>query len=86
MGNLKPGATYIYENSDGIIYAREMNSDPSTRFEIGRTADRQKSDKEFNERKLWKDICETAQSNAVLHDAIERVKIIYELSKDNGKK
>ena len=24
MGSLKPGATYIYERADGIIYAREF--------------------------------------------------------------
>ena len=35
MGNLKPGATYIYESADGITYAREYGADPSTRIEIG---------------------------------------------------
>lgn len=24
MGSLKPGATYIYERADGVIYAREF--------------------------------------------------------------
>jgi len=24
MGSLKPGATYIYERADGIVYAREF--------------------------------------------------------------
>jgi hypothetical protein len=35
MGNLKPGATYIYERTDGVIYAREFGADPSTRTVIG---------------------------------------------------
>ena len=35
MGQLKPGATYIYERSNGVIYAREFGADPDTRFEIG---------------------------------------------------
>ena len=26
MGTLTPGATYIYERSEGIIYAREFGS------------------------------------------------------------
>ena len=35
MGNLKPGATLIYERADGIVYARESGSDPSTRQVVG---------------------------------------------------
>jgi len=35
MGNLKPGATYIYEKANGVTYAREFGSDPSTREAIG---------------------------------------------------
>jgi len=34
-GNLKPGATYIYERADGIVYARESGADPSTRQVVG---------------------------------------------------
>ena len=35
MGNLKPGATYIYERNGDTVYARESGADPSTRKEIG---------------------------------------------------
>jgi hypothetical protein len=35
MGTLTPGATYIYERSDGIVYAREVGADPSTRQVVG---------------------------------------------------
>jgi hypothetical protein len=35
MGALKPGTTYIYERADGVVYARESGSDPSTRQVIG---------------------------------------------------
>jgi hypothetical protein len=35
MGQLTPGATYIYERADGIIYARESGADPSTRKVVG---------------------------------------------------
>jgi hypothetical protein len=35
MGTLKPGSTYIYERANGVVYARESGSDPSTRQVIG---------------------------------------------------
>ena len=35
MGTLNPGATLIYERADGIVYARESGSDPSTRQVVG---------------------------------------------------
>ena len=35
MGTLKPGATYIYERADGVVYAREFGADPSTRKVVG---------------------------------------------------
>ena len=35
MGKLKPGATYIYERANGVVYAREFGADPGNRFEIG---------------------------------------------------
>jgi hypothetical protein len=35
MTQLKSGATYIYERADGIVYARESGSDPSTRQVVG---------------------------------------------------
>ena len=31
MGQLKPGATYVYERHDNIVYAREFGADPNTR-------------------------------------------------------
>jgi len=35
MGQLTPGVTLIYERADGIIYAREFGTDPSTRVVVG---------------------------------------------------
>lgn len=85
MGNLKPGATYIYEHADGITYARESGAAPSTRFEIGRTFERQQKDFDRQEDKLWHDIRRAASDNKELQFALERVKLIYELSrKDYG--
>lgn len=89
MGQLKPGATYIYERVDDIVYAREAGADPDTRFEIGRDYKFQKNDESkslFNqmaESKLWGEIHRAAKTNPSLQEAIERVKIMYHLSKQD---
>ena len=81
MGSLKPGATYIYERNDGIIYAREMGADPSTRqivgYESGQDYDLVKRNK-IN----WHDVLELSKTNTALADAVDRVIILYDLSKD----
>lgn len=85
MGTLKPGATYIYEHADGITYAREFGAPVSERFEIGRTFERQSKDFNLKEDKLWHDIRRAASDNEELQFALDRVKLIYELSrKDYG--
>ena len=84
MGNLKPGATYIYERIDDVVYARETGSDPSTRFEIGRDYDpKTKSVREqVLEDKMWGEIRRMALTNPTLQDAVDRVIMIYKLSKE----
>ncbi len=86
MGTLKPGATLIYERSNGIVYAREAGADPSTRVEIGYTYDSRTPDGRplhdyLKEKQLWADITLAAETNPALQEAINRVKVIYELSK-----
>lgn len=81
MGNLKPGASYVYEKADGITYAREVGAPPNLRFEIGRDFDRQLKD----ELDLWNKIVYESRKNPRLQEALERVKILYYLSKDNEK-
>jgi hypothetical protein len=86
MGSLTPGVGLIYERVGDVTYAREVGSDPSTRVIIGA-----KYNTDFNNSVLdrweleveWKDILTAAKSNAALQTAIERVKIIYHLSKEN---
>lgn len=86
MGSLKPGATYVYEHVDGITYAREHGASTNTRFEIGRTFERQQKDQQIKDFSLWADIFEEAKSNKTLYDAVEMCKMLYYLSKDNGSK
>ena len=86
MGNLKPGATYIYERNGTEIYAREAGK--TERKMIGKYID------PFNENitinyeleNTWKDILRESRTNQALQEALDRVKIIYHLSKDHGKK
>ena len=87
MGSLKPGATLIYERVDGVIYAREAGE--IERTEIGRTYDPRTSDgrplhDHIMDSKLWGEIHRAAKTNPLLQDALDRAKIIYELSKKDG--
>jgi hypothetical protein len=89
MGSLKPGATYVYERADGITYAREVGADPSTRKEVGwdydpRTSDGRPLHDHLMDDKLWGKIRRAALTNPALQKALDRVKIIYYLSKENG--
>ena len=80
MGSLKPGTTYIYEKADGITYAREFHAPHSERFEIGRDFEMILKD----EQRLWQEIIRAGRTNQALQEALDRVKILYHLSKDNG--
>lgn len=82
MGNLKPGATYIYEQADGITYAREQGAPPNERFEIGRSLGR----KELDDHNEWIRIRLEAKKNPALQKAVDHVKMLYYLIKDNGTK
>ena len=87
MGNLKPGATYIYERDKGTVYAREFGADPSTRQEIGydfdpRTDDGRPLHDHIMDSKMWGEIRREAKTNPTLQKALDRAIMIYKLSKD----
>jgi hypothetical protein len=93
MGSLTPGATYIYERNGEEIYAREVGK--TDRKLIGyqyenkidpRTNDGRPLFEHLREDKLWGEIRRAARTNKALQEAMERVKILYHLSKDHGKK
>jgi hypothetical protein len=89
MGQLKPGATYIYERHDGMTYAREMGADPSTRVLIGwdhdsRTPDGRPLHDHIMEDKLWGEIRRRAQTHPGLAAELERVIIYYRLLDDSN--
>lgn len=86
MGSLKPGATYIYEKADGVTYAREFGADPSTRKVIGwdypEKTPMTSGQKELADHNEWISIRIEAKTNPALQKAVDRVKMLYKLSKD----
>lgn len=92
MGSLEPGATYIYERQGGIVYARKFGDPAEKRIEIG--WDWEKDDNpsrvrgtnrdQILENQLWFNIRKAATTNPALQEALDRAKIIYELSKKDG--
>jgi hypothetical protein len=94
MGSLKPGATYIYERYDGVVYAREFGADPATRRVVGYQDPKShdpitghKIDTVFgmDMRRVAEivAIMQAAETNPTLQDALDRVKMIYNLSKEH---
>lgn len=83
MGTLKPGATYIYERSDGVIYARESGAPAESRRIVGYDS---LQDYErltgVKDDKLWNEIRRAAKTNPTLQDALDHAMMIYTLSKE----
>jgi len=81
MGNLKSGATYIYESPDGgeTVYARELGAPDSERIMIGQSW----KAKELVEQRMWNDIYPKRNLNPALTEAVEKCIIIYKLSEES---
>ena len=78
MGQLKPGATYIYESPDKghTIYAREAGS--TERILIGQSY----YGLERVEQRLWNEIYKERHLNTTLQQQVEQCIITYKLIKD----
>lgn len=83
MSLLKPGATYVYERADGVTYAREVNAHPGDRIAIGWDYDYRTKTEAVERMKLWTAIMAAAKTNPALQEAIDRVIVLYELSKQD---
>ena len=89
MGNLKPNTSYIYERADGVTYAREVGD--SQRFPIGwdyvptPTNTSTVFGVPTSEITTYIDMLEIAKENPALQEALDRAKLIYHLSKEDGK-
>jgi len=85
MGNLNPGATYNYEYEDGVVYATESGICERKIIGYNHNSFTDTVILEYELETVWKDIIKESQTNITLQKALERVKILYHLSKDNGK-
>ena len=83
VGKMEPGVSYVYEKADGVTYARKVGDPPDARFEIGRDYDSEKLHKELMDAKRWGNIHRAAESNPALQEALDRVIVIYELSRQD---
>ena len=89
MGQLKPGAKYIYERVGGVTYAREFGANSSERFEIGYdwSGEDQQRGRSMRDRlledKLWGNIRQAAEDNPALKDALDKAIEIYHLTKEH---
>ena len=83
MGQLKPGATYIYESPDGgeTTYAREVGT--NERIMIGQSYKARSKWDQIKEDKLWGEIRRKAQTHPGLAEELERVIVYYKLLEQN---
>ena len=86
MGQLKPGATYIYEKANGVTYAREQGAHPGDRFEIGRDYPGPSTFLGLPVEQVAELVAmkEAAETNPSLQQALEHAKVLYELSRDHN--
>ena len=84
MGQLKPGATYIYERNGDTVFRREFGAlDREVVGYDARMNDGRPLVDHIQEEKLWGQIRQAARTNPTLQDALERAIMIYQLSKTN---
>ena len=81
MGQYKPGATYIHESPDGgkTIYAREIGT--TERRLVGYSPDMIEQLEKIDRESRWMAILDQAKRSPALQEAIDRVIMLYELSK-----
>jgi hypothetical protein len=82
MGSLNPGATYVYERVGDTVFRRESGA--TEREVVGydhRTSDGRPMIEHIMDAKMWGQIRRAAASNSALQDALDRVIMIYQLSK-----
>jgi hypothetical protein len=68
------------------VFRREFGADPSTRQVMGydyRTSDGKPLYDHIQEDKMWGEIRRAAKTNPTLQDAVDRVIMIYQLTKQH---
>jgi hypothetical protein len=81
-GRLEPGANYVYERDGSRIYARKIGE--TQRILIGEDYALDISRRRLELSETWVPILEAAEHNPALQDALDRAKLVYELSKEHN--
>lgn len=87
MGSLRTGATYTYEEENGVTFAIDEETKESRI--VGwqydpRTPDKRPLIEHIRDDKLWGEIRRAARTNTALRNALDHCIVIYNLSKQNG--
>lgn len=79
VGRLEPGAAYVYERDGSKVYARKVGE--TERVLIGEDYALGVNQRRMAISEIWMPILEAAEHNPALQDALDRAKVIYELSR-----
>ena len=80
-GRLEPGAAYVYEREGGRVYASRVGT--LERTLIGEDFLEDIQARRTALAKEWEPIVLAAEQNPALQEAIDRVKVLYELSRQD---
>ena len=80
MSQLDPGAAYVYEREGGRVYARRVGT--LERTLIGEDFLEDIQARRTALAKEWEPIVLAAEQNPALQEAIDRVKILYALTRE----
>jgi hypothetical protein len=80
MSQLEPGATYVYEREGSRIYARRIGQ--TERILIGEDFLEDIQARRTALAQEWEPIVYAAEQNPALQEAIDRVKILYALTRE----
>ena len=82
MGTLTPGATYIYERSEGIIYAREFGK--TERHVVGYESSRDYDPVSANKRMLSEldEVIKMCEKDPGMKQLLDQLFVMYNLKKN----
>lgn len=84
MGSLKPGATYIYERSEGIIYAREFGK--TERQVVGYESGKEYDLTGANKRMMSElnDVVRMCETDPEMKELLDKLLVVYNLKKKDS--
>ena len=85
MGTLTPGATYIYERAEGIIYARKFGDDPTNRIVVGYESGKEYDSNGSNKRMLSElnEIVKMCETDLGMKELLDQLFVMYNLKKSH---